>query len=48
MREWLGNLGDGMHHGTPEDLRVSLIKTKSKDMSYWKNMISLLGFAKEV
>ena len=48
VREWLGDLGDGVHHGTPEDLKMSLIKTKSKDMSYWKNTISLLGFMKEV
>ena len=44
----MGDLGDGVHDGTPEDLRVSLIKTKGKDMSYWKRTISLLGFMKEV
>ena len=45
---WFGDLGDGVHNGTPEDPRMSLIEVKSKYISYWKHTVSSLGFMKEV
>ena len=45
---WFGDLGDGVHNGTAEDPRMSLIEVKSKYISYWKHTVSSLGFMKEV
>lgn len=45
---WFGDLGDGVHNGTPEDPRMSLIEVKAKYISYWKHTVSSLGFMKEV
>ena len=45
---WFGDLGDGVHNGTAEDPRMSLIEVKSKYISYWKHTVSSLGFIKEV
>ena len=40
---WFGDLGDGVHNGTPEDPRTSLIAVKSKYISYWKHTVGSLG-----
>ena len=45
---WFGDLGDGVHNGTAEDPRMSLIEVKAKYISYWKATVGTLGFLKEV
>lgn len=45
---WFGDLGDGVHTGTPEDPRMALIEVKANYISYWKSTVSSVGFAKEV
>lgn len=45
---WFGDLGDGVHDGTPNDPRMALIEVKSKYIVYWKKETSSLGFLKEV
>lgn len=48
LSAWFGDLGDGVHTGTAEDPRMTLIEVKSKYISYWKSTVTTLGFAKEV
>lgn len=48
LTAWFGDLGDGVHTGTPEDPRMTLIEIKSNYISYWKSTVTKLGFAKEV
>ena len=48
IKAWFGDLGDGVHNGTYEDPRMSLIEVKSKYISYWKHQVGTLGFMKEV
>ncbi|KAI5237564.1 blue light-inducible protein-like protein Bli-3 [Aureobasidium subglaciale] len=45
---WFGDLGDGVHNGTAEDPRMSLIEVKSKYISYYKTNVGALGYLKEV
>jgi len=45
---WFGDLKDGVHDGTWNDPRMSLIEVKSKYIVYWKKEVSSLGFLKEV
>ena len=45
---WFGDLGDGVHTGTPEDPRMAVIELKAKYISYWKSTVGMLGFVKEV
>lgn len=45
---WFGDLGDGVHDGTANDPRMTLIEVKSKYVSYYKTEVGLLGYAKEV
>lgn len=45
---WFGDLGDGVHNGTPEDPRMAIIELKAKYISYWKATVGTLGFIKEV
>ena len=45
---WFGDLGDGVHTGTPEDPRMAIIEVKAKYVAYWKSTVSTLGFMKEV
>ena len=48
IKAWFGDLGDGVHTGTAEDPRMSLIEVKSKYICYWKHTVGMLGFMKEV
>ena len=48
LRAWFGDLGDGKHDGGPEDLRLALIKAKSRYVAYWKATMGTLGFVQEV
>ncbi|MCJ1384498.1 hypothetical protein MMC17_007615 [Xylographa soralifera] len=48
LSAWFGDLGDGVHTGTPEDPRMSLIEVQPKYISYWKSTVTTLGFVKEV
>ena len=45
---WFGDLGDGVHTGTPDDPRMALIELKATYVSYWKSTVGALGFVKEV
>ncbi|KAI5196349.1 blue light-inducible protein-like protein Bli-3 [Aureobasidium subglaciale] len=45
---WFGDLGDGVHNGTAEDPRMSLIEVKSKYISYYKTTVGAIGYLKEV
>ena len=45
---WFGDLGDGVHNGTADDPRMTLIEVKAKYVSYWKSSVGALGFLKEV
>ena len=45
---WFGDLGDGVHDGTADDPRMSLIEVKAKYICYWKSQVGTLGFLKEV
>ena len=45
---WFGDVGDGVHNGTAEDPRMTLIEVKSKYISYWKSTVTSVGFVKEV
>lgn len=45
---WFGDLGDGVHNGTADDPRMSLIEVKAKYICYWKSKVGMLGFLKEV
>ena len=45
---WFGDLGDGVHTGTAEDPRMSLIEVKTKYISYWKSTVTTVGFVYEV
>jgi general stress protein 26 len=45
---WFGDLGDGVHDGSADDPRMSLIEVKSTYISYWKKTTGTLGFFKEV
>lgn len=45
---WFGDLGDGVHNGTADDPRMSLIEIKANYISYWKATVGSLGFLKEV
>ncbi|KAL9099342.1 MAG: hypothetical protein Q9163_005147 [Psora crenata] len=45
---WFGDLGDGVHNGTPTDPRMSLIEIKPRYIAYWKHTVGGLGFVKEV
>nr|POE88037.1 protein bli-3 [Quercus suber] len=44
---WFGDLGDGVHNGTAEDPRMSLIEVKPTYISYYKAEAGALGFLKE-
>ena len=48
LSAWFGDLGDGVHTGTPEDPRMALIEVQPKYISYWKSTVTSLGFVKEV
>lgn len=45
---WLGDLGDGVHTGMPEDPRMALVEVKANYITYWKSTSSSVGFLKEV
>ena len=45
---WFGDLGDGVHNGTADDPRMTLIEVKANYVSYWKATVGTLGFLKEV
>ena len=45
---WFGDLGDGVHDGTADDPRMSMIEVKSRYVAYWKSTVTSLGFVKEV
>ncbi|KAF2149657.1 blue light-inducible protein-like protein Bli-3 [Myriangium duriaei CBS 260.36] len=45
---WFGDVGDGVHDGSPDDPRMTLIEVKPTYISYWKSTVSAIGFAKEV
>lgn len=45
---WFGDLGDGVHDGSADDPRMSLIEVKATHVAYWKRSTGTLGFAKEV
>lgn len=45
---WFGDLGDGVHDGTANDPRMTLIEVKPKYIVYWKKDVTTLGFVKEV
>ncbi|CAD6575934.1 MAG: hypothetical protein ASARMPREDX12_007648 [Alectoria sarmentosa] len=45
---WFGDLGDGVHNGTADDPRMTIIELKAKYISYWKATVGTLGFVKEV
>ncbi|CAD6583595.1 MAG: hypothetical protein ASARMPRED_001363 [Alectoria sarmentosa] len=45
---WFGDLGDGVHDGTADDPRMTIIELKAKYISYWKATVGTLGFVKEV
>ncbi len=48
LSAWFGDLGDGVHNGTAEDPRMTLIEVQAKYICYWKSTVSSLGFVKEV
>jgi len=48
IKAWFGDLGDGVHDGSENDPRLTLIEIKSKYICYWKHTVSSLGFMKEV
>ena len=48
LAAWIGDLGDGVHTGGPEDPRMTLIEVKSNYISYWKSTVTSIGFFKEV
>ncbi|MCJ1337255.1 hypothetical protein MMC09_002537 [Bachmanniomyces sp. S44760] len=48
LKAWFGDLGDGIHTGTAEDPRMSLIEVKADFITYWKSSVSSIGFVKEV
>lgn len=45
---WFGDLGDGVHNGTPDDPRMALIEVKATYIAHWKTTSSTLGYMKEV
>ncbi|THY68139.1 blue light-inducible protein-like protein Bli-3 [Aureobasidium pullulans] len=45
---WFGDVGDGVHDGSAEDPRMSLIEVKAKYISYYKTNVGALGYLKEV
>lgn len=45
---WFGDVGDGVHNGTADDPRMTLIEVKAKYIAYWKKEVTSLGFIKEV
>ena len=45
---WLGDVGDGVHDGGPEDPRMCLIEVKATYISYWMSTVTSVGFVKEV
>ena len=45
---WFGDLGDGVHNGTAEDPRVTLIEFKASYITYWKTESTKIGYLKEV
>jgi general stress protein 26 len=47
-KAWFGDLEDGVHNGTANDPRMSLIEVKAKHITYWKSTVSSLEFIKEV
>nr|POF20928.1 protein bli-3 [Quercus suber] len=44
---WFGDVGDGVHNGTADDPRMSLIEVKPNYISYYKAEAGALGFLKE-
>lgn len=47
-KAWFGDLGDGVHDGSANDPRMTLIEVKTKYVSYWLHQVGALGFLKEV
>ena len=47
-RAWFGDLDDGVHNGSADDPRMSLIEVKGKHVCYWLSQVSAVGFFKEV
>lgn len=43
LRTWLGDLGDGVHTGGPEDPRIGLIKLEAKLATYLLSKKGMLG-----
>ena len=47
-KAWFGDLGDGVHDGSAEDPRMTLIEVKASYVVYWLHQVGALGFVKEV
>ena len=48
VKAWFGDLGDGVHNGSAEDPRVTLLEVKAKYIAYWMHNVGALGYMKEV
>lgn len=45
---WFGDLGDGVHDGTADDPRMSLIEIKSNYITYWQTEVTKIGYLAQV
>lgn len=48
LKAWVGDLGDGVHTGGPEDPRIGVIKVKTITSTYSLQKGSAIGRAVEV
>lgn len=48
LKAWLGDLGDGVHDGGPEDPRIGVIRVKSDLITYSINNKSIVGRAFDI
>ncbi|BFZ63316.1 hypothetical protein YB2330_004438 [Saitoella coloradoensis] len=48
LRAWLGDLGDGVHDGGPEDPRIGVIRVKTHSATYAIDRKTMVGKAVEV
>ena len=48
LKAWLGDLGDGVHDGGPEDPRIGVIRVRSDLITYSVNNKGMLGRAFDI
>jgi general stress protein 26 len=48
LKAWLGDLGDGVHDGSPQDPRIVVIRVEAKTAQYAISRRSVIGGAIEL